>query len=185
MAPGSVAVQERVENEWSFGTLACSGRGVGAVARIEQAWLARLLDGRGIALDGGSRLRRGGRRVERPLAAAADERKRGRAQHNEGPSLTVSAVVAIHVKSPMRTAPYKECSLLARPAVPRNSRHNRRSAQISLFFQPLEPGLGLRGHVLWRSAAKARSALYGSLYRKHLQRLRGDFWFDRLHRTKR
>ena len=106
--PGSVAVQERVEGEWSLGTSTSGRRRIGSIAGIEHARLARLI-GLGIALDGRGRLRRRGRRqIERPLASAATERKRGRAQHNKSPSLIFWAVVASHVKIPNAAAPYKD-----------------------------------------------------------------------------
>src|ERR1700674_4461463 len=102
---GSVAIQQRVEKERFLGALTGGRRRIGAIARIEHAWLAGL-SGRRIALDSGGRLRRRRRQIERPLAAAASERKHGRAQQNEGPSLMFWAVVAIHVKIPNAAAPY-------------------------------------------------------------------------------
>src|ERR1700676_3227700 len=110
----SVTIEERVENE---GFLAAFGRSrcrIGPVRRIEHARLGRLLGlGIGRRRDGG--LRRGGRRqVERALASAPPERERGRAQKDDGPSLTCRAVVACHFKIPNAAAPYKDCPVLAR-----------------------------------------------------------------------
>src|ERR1700690_4193951 len=105
---GSVAVQQRVENEWFLRTLWGGRRRIGSIVRIEHAWLARLF-GRGITLDSRGRLRRRGRRqIERPLASAASERKRSGTQHNKSPSLIFRAVVASHVKIPNAAAPYKD-----------------------------------------------------------------------------
>src|SRR5579863_537958 len=105
----SVAVQKRVENEGSFGTLAGGGRRIGTKARIEHARLARLF-GRRICLHCGGRLLRRRRRgqIERSFASADTERKRGSAQKNKGPSLIFRAAVTIHVKIPNSAAPYKD-----------------------------------------------------------------------------
>src|SRR5579863_3065122 len=107
----SVAVQKRVESEGSFGALAGGGRRIGTKARIEHARFARLF-GRGIWLRGRDRLlllrRRRRGQIERSLASAAAERKRGNAQKHKGPSLILRAAVRSHVKIPNAAAPYKD-----------------------------------------------------------------------------
>src|SRR5579859_4415197 len=111
---GLVAIEKRIESEWSLRTFAGGRRRIGSTTRIEHARFARLRRG-GIARDRcGSlrrreRLRRGGRRqIERALAAAACKRKRGQAQHDKGPSPVVWAVKARHAKIPNAAAPYKD-----------------------------------------------------------------------------
>src|ERR1700738_4260553 len=114
---GSV-VEERVENECFLAAFRGGRRRIGSVGRIEHAWRparSRLVVG--IGLCGGGRGRRRGRRqIERPFAAAAPEREQGRAQKDDGPSLTCRAIVAIHEKIPNAAAPYKDCPALARPS---------------------------------------------------------------------
>src|SRR3984893_19139926 len=113
---GSV-VEERVKNEFLLASFGGGRRRIGSVGRIEHAWrLARRRLVVGIGLCGGGRSRRCGRRqIERAFAPAAPEREHGRAQKDDGPSLTCRAVVAIHEKIPNAAAPYKDCPVLARP----------------------------------------------------------------------
>src|ERR1700722_6341691 len=132
---GSVAVQQRIENERSLGASAGGRRRIGPIAWVEHARFARLV---GLGIDmrgGGRRLRRGGRRqIQRPLASAASERKHGSAQKDDSPSLRCWAVVAIHVKIPNAAAPYKDCVTLARPAGKLNfPRESRLSPIFALF----------------------------------------------------
>src|ERR1700761_8696063 len=105
---GSVAVQQRIENERSLGTSAGGRRRIGAIAWVEHARVARLRS-LGVLRGGGRRLRRSCRRqIQRPFASTASERYHGSAQKDDGPSLRCWAVVAIHVKIPNAAVPYKD-----------------------------------------------------------------------------
>src|SRR6202165_625250 len=115
----SSVFEERVENE-GFRAAFASGRpGIGAVIGIEHARLGR---GFGVAIcrRRGDRLSRARRQVEPGFASAAAEREHGRAQKDDGPSLTCRAVIAIHDKIPNAAAPYKDCPVLARAGQSRN-----------------------------------------------------------------
>src|SRR3977135_3270820 len=115
----SSVVEERVENEGFLGAFGSGRRGIGAVIGIEHARLGR---GFGVAIGRrcGDRLSRGRRQGAPGLGAPAAEGEHGRAQKNDGPSLTCWAVTAIHDKSPMRAAPYKDWPVLARAGQSRN-----------------------------------------------------------------
>ena len=54
-----------------------------------------------------------------------------------------------------------------------------------LFFQPLEPVLGLRPHILRRRAAVTGPALDRCLHREHAEDVRGDLRLDVLHPVQR
>src|ERR1700722_3167442 len=96
----SVAIQERVENEGFLAAFGGRRRRIGSVGRIEHARFDRSFR---VALGRrrGDRLLRSVRRqIEPALASAAPEREHGRAQKNDGPSLTCRAVLADHEKIP-------------------------------------------------------------------------------------
>ena len=61
----------------------------------------------------------------------------------------------------------------------------RRSAQFPLFFQPLEPRLGLRPDFFRRRAAIADAAFDRGVHGEHRHNRRGDLRLDRLHLLQR
>ena len=126
------------------------------------------------------------RQVEAALAAAAAERERSGAQDDDGPPRRGQAPVTDHVEIPNAGRTIQRLPGSGETWMTMKLQRNLwRSALLSLFFQPLQPGLGLgRAH----SSARCRHSWCGfspRFHRKHLHRLGGNLRLDLLHRLQR